>query len=159
MNKNKDILYVDMDSVIADFNGGVKKLRPDLCTVTFSKEVDDVCEANPYIFHDLEPIKDAIPYVKKLFPLYDIYFLSTPMWNVPLSFTGKRVWIEKYFGKDAEKKLILTHRKDLNIGRFLVDDSLRHGVSEFKGEHIHIWTDKFPDWKATFDYLESKAGK
>ena len=153
----KDILYLDMDEVLASFRGGIIKLCPDFNPDDFkihSEKVNTICEANPYIFHDLEPIKDAVPCVKELFPIYDVYFLSTPMWNLPLSYTGKRIWLEKYFGKDAERRLILTHRKDLNVGRFLVDDSLHFGVSEFKGEHIHFGTNKFPDWITTRDYLK-----
>ncbi len=68
---------------------------------------------------------------------------------------GKRIWIEKHFGLKAKKRLILTHRKDLNIGDYLIDDRLRNGASEFKGEHIHFATEKFPDWECTFEYLES----
>jgi 5'(3')-deoxyribonucleotidase len=153
----KEVCFIDMDGVIADFNKAIHAIRPDLHLPTISQDVEDACIANPSIFHDLEPIKDSIRYVKKLFPLYDVYFLSTPMWNVPLSFTGKRIWIDTYFGKDAEKRLILSHRKDLCVGRFLVDDSLHNGVTDFKGEHIHFGTDKFPNWDETFEYLDRQA--
>ncbi len=51
-------------------------------------------------------------------------------------------------GNKARKKLILTHRKDLNIGDFLVDDRTKNGAGEFMGEFIQFGTDKFPDWAA-----------
>jgi 5'(3')-deoxyribonucleotidase len=89
----------------------------------------------------------------ELFNHYDVYFLSTPAWNAPMSFTGKRIWLETHFGKHAEKRLILTHRKDLAIGDYLVDDTLRHGVTEFQGIHIHFGTPEFPDWKVTLAHL------
>lgn len=156
----KDILYLDMDGVIADFDKAIKTFCPELQTSDYfpdyearSKQVDKICESNPDIFHNLEPMKDAISSVNVLFEKYEVYFLSTPMWNVPSSFTGKRIWIENHFGEKATKRLILTHRKDLNIGRFLVDDRLRNGVDKFTGEHIHFGTEKFPDWNATLAYL------
>lgn len=151
----KKILHLDMDGVLADFVRAVKALSPNTDLEFYSKEVDDICAANPYIFHTLYPIRDAVPSVIELFDLADVYFLSTPMWHVPLSYTGKRVWLETHFGKQAEKKLILTHRKDLVHGDIIVDDTDRHGVSEFKGIHVHFATEKFPDWKTTLPYLKT----
>ncbi len=161
----KEILYIDMDGVVADFDAGVKALCPGLETGDNygdyqgrHNRVNEVCEANPDIFHNLPPIEGAIESVNELFDLnlFEIYFLSVPMWNVPDSFTGKRIWLEKHFGKRAEFRLILTHRKDLNVGHYLVDDRLRHGVSEFTGKHIHFGSIMFPDWMATKQYLLNK---
>jgi 5'(3')-deoxyribonucleotidase len=123
---------------------------------TRADRVDEICLANPNIFHNLEPMPDSIEYVKKLFDLYEVYFLSTPMWIVPESFIGKRLWIEQHFGKMAVKRLILTHRKDLNIGDYLVDDRKHNGAGEFTGEHIHFATDRFPDWQRVYEYLWTK---
>ena len=152
---NKKILHIDMDGVIADFSKEIKKISPNTDTNSFSVEVDDICAKNPYIFHDLEPINDAIESVKELFNYFDIYFLSSPMWHVPESYIGKRIWLEKHFGQLAEKRLILTHRKDLVIGDYLVDDTIRHGVTEFKGEHIHFGNKKYPNWVNVMSYLRS----
>ena len=161
----KKILFLDMDGVIADFDLGVNLLYPGLDTKgdhlrdyeERSRLVDEICEANPLIFHDLPPIPDALESVNQLFPLFDVYFLSTPMWNVPDSFTGKRIWLEKHFGDLATKKLILTHRKDFVMGDFLVDDRYKNGSAEFKGEFIHFGSDKFPDWKRVLEYLKSTS--
>ncbi len=157
---NKKTLYVDMDGVIADFDHGVKKYNPNAFASDYNTNfnaVNTVCEANPHIFSELIPIEGSIEHVKKLFPLYDVYFLSTPMWNVPQSFMCKRLWIDKYFGAHAEKRLILTHRKDLNVGDFLVDDRLWNGAGEFKGTHLHFGTDKYPDWATTYNFLAEVA--
>lgn len=79
------------------------------------------------------------------------------MWDLPMSYIGKRHWIEKHFGEMAKHRLILTHRKDLNIGDFLADERLVNGAREFKGVHIHFGTERFPNWQITLKYLESIA--
>ena len=157
----KKILYLDMDGVIADFDKAIKSFCPDLHTSdeypdyeARSGMVNAICEANPDIFHSLQPIDGAIAAVKILFELYDVYFLSTPMWNVPMSFTGKRIWIGEHFGQMAEMRLILTHRKDLAIGHYLVDDRLRNGAAEFTGLHIHFGQPPFENWEKTLSYFE-----
>jgi 5'-nucleotidase len=157
----KKTLFLDMDGVIADFDLGIKCLVPGLDTggetqadyEIRSKLVDEICEANPTIFHDLPPIPGAIETVNKLFELFDVYFLSTPMWNVPDSYTGKRIWLEKHFGDKVIKKLILTHRKDFICGDILVDDRHKNGAGEFNGEFIHFGSALFPNWESVFNYL------
>lgn len=147
---------MDMDGVIADFDHAIKQYDPshghNNYEASFHK-VNSICEQNPYIFHTLNAIDGAVESVKQLFPIYDVYFLTVPMWNLPDSFTGKRIWIHNHFGKDAEQRLILTHRKDLNIGDYLIDDSLRHGVDKFTGRHIHFGSEAFPDWDATLKHM------
>jgi len=155
---NKKILFCDLDGVLADFDGAIRKYHPNLDLYPEDERgdlVDEVCEANPTIFHDLEPLPDAITAIKLLVNHFDVYFLSTPMWNVPESFTGKRLWIEKHFGHLATKKLILTHRKDLNHGAYLIDDRLKNGAGEFTGVHIHFGTSKFPNWSSVLKHLLS----
>jgi 5'-nucleotidase len=157
----KKILYIDMDGVIADFDKSIIAFCPEILTdikyqdfKTKDAKIDFICETETTFFHNLLPFEGAILAVNRLFELYEVYFLSTPIWDVPHSFTGKRIWIEKYFGALGKKKLILTHRKDLNIGDYLVDDRLRNGAGEFKGKLIHFGTDEFPNWEVTLKYLE-----
>ena len=71
----------------------------------------------------------------------------------PLSYTEKRLWIEKYFGLEWCKKLILAYDKSLLKGDYLIDDSVGKGQLEFEGELIQIGTDKFPDWKSIINYF------
>lgn len=156
----KKILYVDMDGVVADFDKAVLDLHPELSDIVCQQEkhdkVDEICEANVDIFHHLEPIEGAIMSVKILSEYYDVYFLSTPMWKVPESFTGKRIWLENHFGELANKKLILTHRKDLNIGEYLIDDRINNGAGSFRGEHIHFRQEGFETWDKVVVYLLKK---
>jgi 5'-nucleotidase len=160
---SKKILYIDMDGVIADFALGMAAIAPQIPLgdgddyEARSILVTNACIAHPEIFHHLQPIEGGIDAVKQLMHHYDVYFLSTPMEVIIESYTGKRHWLRKYFGADAEKRLILTHRKDLNLGHYLVDDTTRNGVLGFLGEHIHFGTSKYPDWAATLEYLMQQA--
>ena len=62
-----------------------------------------------------------------------------------------------YLGPSANKRLILSHHKNLNAGDFLIDDRIKNGVNEFKGEHLHFGTPKFPDWNAVVAYLDQRT--
>jgi 5'(3')-deoxyribonucleotidase len=159
---NKRILYIDMDQVVVDFDAGMLLHHPNLNDITDSalrdSIIDNICAVNRNIFETLPPIHGAIEAVTELFLHFEVYFLSTPMWSLPESFTGKRLWVEKHFGKLATKRLILSHRKDLNIGDFLVDDRIANGSGKFTGEHIHFGQEKFPNWEVTKKYLLAQVG-
>lgn len=156
--KNR-LLMIDMDGVIADFDKKLGELAPDLFLgegddyEERSKKVDLVCQNNCDVFHTLEPIAGAIEAVKELMKHYTVYFLSTPMYAVPKSYEGKRIWLEEHFGELAKKRLILTHRKDLVIGDYLIDDRTRNGAGEFTGKHLHFGTPDCPNWDYVLKYL------
>lgn len=155
---SKEILHFDMDGVVADFDKLLMELFPDIAKMPPSQErsdlIDIVIKEHPNMFEHLEPIENAITAVKILNDYYEIFFLSTPMWTVPESYTGKRLWLEKHFGADLpKKKLILSHRKDLVVGHYLVDDRLKNGADKFMGKHIHFGTEEFPDWDSVLKYL------
>ncbi len=158
----KKIVYIDLDGVTANFDKKMGELAPDLFLgdgpdyEIRSKMVDEVIKNNLTMFQEIDPIDGAIDSINQLMEFFDVYFLSTPVWAVPESFSGKRIWVEKYFGDAIKKRLILTHRKDLVIGDFLIDDRLKNGAAEFKGEHIHFGSDRFPNWKYVVEYLQNK---
>ena len=157
-------MYLDLDGVLADFDKAMEALCPDINspkmrrnTDVRTKKVLELCQCNPTIFEELEPIEGALEAVDHLFHLYHVYFLSTPMWHLPASFMGKRLWVETHFGEKALRRLILTHRKDLCIGDYLVDDRLLNGVANFSGLHIHFGSREFPDWATTLAFLQKEA--
>jgi len=47
-----------------------------------------------------------------------------------------RQWIERHFGDLFKNKMIITHRKDLLHGDYLIDDREANGAKDFKGELI-----------------------
>lgn len=155
---HKKILLCDMDGVVADFRRGILDVNSALTMHddNYDKEeplVDSIVSNDTQFFQNLKPIEHSIEAVKELMKHYHVYFCSTPMETVPHSFTGKKEWLNTHFGDKAFKNLILTHRKDLCIGHYLIDDRIKNGAGEFTGEHIHYGTKEFPNWESVLKYL------
>ena len=144
----KKILYVDMDNVLVDFPSAFPKVPNDVLE-KYADNKDDI----PGIFSLMQPLDDAIDAYEKLSQKYDTYILSTAPWDNPSAWSDKIIWVKKYLGSSAHKRLILSHNKNLNFGDYLIDDRTKNGASEFKGEHIHFGKEPFPDWPSVLSYL------
>ena len=145
----KQILYFDMDGVLADFHRAIReKVTPELA-IKYGENIDQI----PGIFNDLKPIKGAIFAFQELSQKYDCYILSTAPWGNPEAWMEKRLWVEKWLGLFGHKRLILSHNKHLNKGDYLIDDRLANGADKFEGEHLLFGGDEFPNWSAVLDYL------
>ena len=140
-----------MDNVVVDFKSGINKL-PALQKKKYEGRLDDV----PGIFSLMVPIKDAIESVEKLSRVFDTYLLSTAPWDNPSAWSDKVIWVKKYLGKVAHKRLILSHHKNLNKGDYLIDDRTKNGADKFEGEHVHFGQGAFKDWNAVTKYLLNK---
>ncbi|HEX5551874.1 MAG TPA: hypothetical protein VFX43_01415 [Chitinophagaceae bacterium] len=153
--EEKQLLFIDMDGVLVDFYGGVKKNYPDFddYVPARQREITSELSGSSGFFISLEPVPGALEAFRRLSGKYEVYILSTPDWHGVNSWTEKRIWVENHLGELAFKRLILSHNKGLFTGRALIDDRLRNGVDHFKGEHIHFGTEKFPDWDSVLDYL------
>ena len=148
----KKILYIDMDNVLVNFASAFPKLSSEILT-EYDSRLDDV----PDIFSLMEPMPGAVEAFKELSEKFDTYILSTSPWANPSAWSDKLIWVKNYLGPSANKRLILSHHKNLNAGDFLIDDRTKNGVNEFKGEHLHFGTPKFPDWNAVVAYLDQRT--
>ena len=142
------ILYIDMDNVLVDFGFAVDRLDEKT-----RKKYEDKLDEIPGIFSKMEPMVGAVESFKKLSKHFDTYVLSTSPWENPSAWSDKLIWVKKYLGSYAYKRLILTHHKNLNSGDYLIDDRTKNGVDEFTGEHIHFDSERFPDWDTVLNYL------
>ena len=142
------IVYVDMDNVLVDFPSGMDKVPEQLLTEYHDRE-DEI----PGIFALMDPLPGAIDSFIQLSGRFDTYILSTAPWGNPSAWSDKLLWVKKYLGNHASKRLILTHHKNLNQGDYLIDDRTKNGAAKFPGEHIHFLSPQFPDWEAVMAYL------
>lgn len=141
-----------MDNVLVNFASAFPKLSSEILT-EYDSRLDDI----PDIFSLMEPIPGAVEAFKELSEKFDTYILSTSPWANPSAWSDKLIWVKNYLGPSANKRLILSHHKNLNAGDFLIDDRTKNGVNEFKGEHLHFGTPKFPDWNAVVAYLDQRT--
>jgi 5'(3')-deoxyribonucleotidase len=137
-----------MDNVLVDFQSGIDSLS-DSEKKVYKDHIDNV----PDIFSKMKPFDGAIEGYKELTKYYDVYILSTAPWNNPSAWSDKLLWVQKYLGDHAYKKLILSHNKNLNSGDFLIDDRKANGADKFRGEHIHFGQQPFNDWNSVLEYL------
>lgn len=144
----KKILYFDMDNVLVDFKSGIEREDAEIL-----KEYEGRLDEVPGIFSLMDPMPGAIQAFETLSKVYDVYILSTSPWLNPTAWSDKLLWVQKYLGESAYKRLILTHHKDLNKGDYLIDDRRKNGAAEFEGELIEFGSERFPDWNAVVKYL------
>jgi 5'(3')-deoxyribonucleotidase len=143
-------LFFDMDNVLVDFASGLERLD-EATKKKYEGHLDDV----PGIFGLMDPMPGAIDAVHRLAKKYDVYILSTAPWKNPSAWSDKVAWVTKYFDDVFHKRLILSHHKDFIKGDYLIDDRPKHGAETFEGEWIQFGSERFPDWPAVVDYLDS----
>lgn len=134
-----------MDNTLADYLKHAEELNLD------PKEAKHVYG----FFRNLKPIPGAIEAYNKLAKHFDVYLLTTAPWSNPYACVEKFEWVKEYL-PNAYKNLIISHHKELNMGDYLIDDSTANGAGEFKGIHIPIHSEKFPNWKSVIKYIFAK---
>jgi 5'(3')-deoxyribonucleotidase len=159
MNQKK-VIYIDMDGVLVDFEAEIHRW------VLQHPHLENRYKDNPDhihgIFRNPNPISGSIEAVKQLYESgkYEMFIATAAPWGNPEAATDKRYWIEKYFGNIFHKKMFVTHRKDLLMGDYLIDDRTANGAGEFKGELISFgWNyeeqkfNKYPNWDSVLQKL------
>lgn len=147
LKTSKKVVLVDMDGVLCDFDKRAAELEKE--GIKGHKLF-----SHPSAYKDLEPIEGAIEAWNRLQEKFDVYILSTPPWSNPDAWAEKRIWIEKYLGKTAHKRLILAHNKGLVKGDYLIDDRIANGVADFEGFHVHFGKTRFENWEKILFFLE-----
>ena len=160
-NLKKKILYIDMDGVLVNLGDEITRWfdsHPHLRD-KFKKNPDHITG----LFRFPKPVQGAVDAIHKLQQSgkYELFIATSSPWGNPEALTDKRYWIEYYFGEIFHKRLITTHRKDLLMGDYLIDDRLKNGAGEFSGELLRFGYDwennnspnEYPDWDSILDYL------
>ena len=146
--ERKKRVFVDMDNVLVDFKSGLAQVSEEI-----KKEYEGRLDEIPGLFGLMKPMPDAIFAMHELQKHYDLFILSTAPWKNPSAWSDKVIWVTKYFDDVFHKRMIITHRKDLCQGDYLIDDRGKNGTNDFSGEWIEFGSEKFPDWKSVLVYL------
>ena len=151
----KKRVYIDMDSVLVNFESGIKKLTEQTKN-EFEGRLDEV----PGIFSLMDPMEGAIEAVHRLKDKYELYILSTAPWLNSTAWSDKVLWVQHYFGRGKEnpfyKRLIISHNKHLNKGDILIYDRPNNGAKDFEGEWIQFGSEKYPNWETVVEYLTNE---
>ena len=144
-------VFIDMDNVLVDFQSGLDQVSEEV-KAEYAGRLDEI----PGLFAKMKPMEGAIEAVHELQKHYDLFILSTAPWKNPSAWSDKVEWVTKYLDDVFHKRMVITHRKDLCLGDYLIDDRGKNGTSEFSGEWIEFGSEKFPDWESVLKYLESE---
>ena len=127
------------------------------CETKYGKElvykIGDLLDDDPKLFFEAEPMPGAIEAYNKLIEVFDVYLLTSSPWKSMGATEAKQRWVMKYLGASADKRIIVSHNKNLMIGDYLIDNRTANGAGEFKGELIQFGTEKYPDWNSVLNYL------
>lgn len=160
MIEKKKIVYIDMDGVIVDFGAAIKdwfNKHPHL-----EERYKDFPDHIQGLFRNAPPIEGAIESINKLAESgkYELFIATSAPWGNAGSAMDKRYWIEDHFGNLFHKKMFITHRKDLLMGDYLIDDRTKNGAGDFNGQLLQFginWennqVNQFPTWQSILDYL------
>ena len=148
------LIYVDMDNVIVDFKSALRKRGID----EGMKDADNL----DGIFSEMDPMPGAIDGYNKLVQMgHDVYILSTAPWNNPSAWSDKLLWVKKFLGEVAYKRLILSHNKNLNKGDYLIDDRDKNGAGDWNEKLLRFGFDEhgepfdYPDWDSIIKFFTS----
>jgi len=146
--ERKKRVFVDMDNVLVDFESGLAQVSEEV-----RQEYEGRLDEIPGLFGLMKPVPGAIEAMHELQKHYDLFILSTAPWKNPSSWSDKVTWVTKYLDDVFHKRMVITHRKDLCQGDYLIDDRGKNGTSEFSGEWVEFGSEKFPDWNSVLKYL------
>mgnify|MGYP003683014087 CR=1 FL=1 len=148
------LIYVDMDNVIVDFKSALRKRNIDE-NMENAYEIQD-------IFSEMDPMPGAIEGYNKLVEMgHDVYILSTAPWENPSAWSDKLLWVQKYLGLVAYKRLILSHNKNLNSGDYLIDDRVANGAGKWGKKLLRFGFDEngkpfdYPNWDSIIKFFRS----
>lgn len=145
-------VFIDMDGVLADFDGLVRKLG-----LEGEKAIQKLVEF-PNTFLRLQPFPGANDAVETLIKRgFDVWVATRPAPSHPYTYADKAIWIIQHFPL-LKKKLIMTQDKGLlgDAGDILIDDRLhKSNCVAFKGQLIGFPTERGDAaWPAVLEYAQ-----
>jgi len=143
------VVYIDLDGVLCEFEGAYERARKSKPEMAYP-------QAEYGFYANLEPISGGIEAVKMMLEddRYSPYILTAPSEHNPMSYTEKRVWVEKHLGMEMVSRLIICPDKSLLRGDILIDDKMSgKGQENFEGVIVAYGSDDCSDWTAVLQFL------
>jgi 5'-nucleotidase len=141
-------IYIDMDGVICDYKKTYLRYK--------NKSPEIVYPQSQYgFFLELDPLPGSIEAFLKLSVIHDVWILTAPSIQNPMSYAEKNYWVRKYLGDEYLKKLIMCPNKSLLKGDYLIDDNeWTNWQGDFEGELILIGSEEYPNLASTLNFFD-----
>lgn len=111
-------------------------------------------------FADIEAKTGAVKAFRKLSEAYDCHILCSARYNYPQEWADNVSWVEKKLGVYAWDKIIISNRKDMIIGDYLIDSHPhRHKIEDFMGTVIEFGSETFKNWEDVIAFFERLGGQ
>ncbi len=145
-NKEKPIIFIDVDDTIADTRAAIAQLyyretgkRPlsprstktkrycDFCPLWSDAKIAELFEEGQKIYNVAEPLRGAVEGVRNLIQKgYDVRIVTM---HSPKSIKYKHAWLERYFPELQNKVYYVDWNignKDVFVGYSIIDDDLKN---------------------------------
>lgn len=162
-------IYFDMDGVIVDFEGGVKKYlninpRPQGYHPDYDNKLFEAMRKETHFYAKLDPIKGSIDIVKKAIEKHGIENVEIltgvpkPSRNIPEAAADKAKWIAERISPDIKVNAVLRKEK-INFvenRRSVLIDDFESNVKEWRkagGTAIHFNGNLYDRNNKAIEYL------
>ena len=117
-------------------------------------------EAHGLPVEDMEPYGSAVKAFAALSRHYTPYVLISNSFNEPERLPALYRWVEKKLGVPAWNRIIVTNRKDMVLGDYLIDRyPERLATEDFMGTVLHFGEEPFKTWEEVLTYFERLGGQ
>lgn len=104
IEKPRKRIFVDMDGVLVDFQSGINQ-QDEETLKAYEGRLDEI----PGVFTCMKPMPGAIDAMHELQKHFDLYILSSALWESYTALSDKMQWIRKYLDDVFLKRVIITH--------------------------------------------------
>lgn len=150
------IILIDQDETLADFIGGFTEAwiaaypdKPAFPAERYSsskvadhypeelREIVKSVYTSPGFIFGLKPIMGAVEAVKEMIDSgHDVRICTSPLGLYENCVAEKYAWVEKNFGRDFIRRMIMTKDKTLIRGDILIDDTVPKGMLSPLWKHV-----------------------
>ena len=106
-----------------------------------------------------KPAPSLAKAVRFLLEWYDLYFVAAPRPNQPDYAAEVQRWVFESVGVPSFLHVVLTNRKDLLYGDYLIDGSTAFGSASFMGTRIDFGSETFKTWDEVIEYFSRLGGQ